>query len=718
MASWKHVVLVVALGAPTAAEAQDSIEEVIVTARRRTETLQETPVSVTALTAESMQRLGVNGVADVALRAPGLQYGAFGDLKLSPTSLRGVIGSSGSAGADPAVGYYVDDVFVGQGAGANLDLYDIERVEVLRGPQGTLFGRNTIGGVISITTKRPTSDFEASALAEASNFNGLRLASSVSGPISDTISGKFALMRDRRDGTSRNVFLEKDVNDRSSWSVRGQLAFDLAADSELLLTADYRAVDQHPLMFETLKYNDAATLPNVLDLAGIPRNDDPYDRRVMGDVESEEELSAYGLAATIRTRLGGVSLTGITSYREHDYYSRTDTDRTPLSIAYDGDPEDVWRLSQELRGELSTGALDWIGGVYYLRQTSINQSFIEVGSDLAGFLGDPSLAGLLVGSDAKLTTESFSGFLSGTWNISRRLDLTAGARYTRDEKKIGYAQSDPLGLLGGDARIDAGDHWGELTPSFNLRFRATPDVMAYATAAKGFKSGGFNDALGDATDVSFGPESLWNYEAGLKAKLLEGRLIANVAAYYMDWTDIQITQDNPLTAVYDPIILNGGKAHTKGIEAEATVRPGGGWNLGFTAAVQEARYDGGALPDGRPLRNIPFAPAYTVAVSVEKRWEVEWGEVSALAEYLARGRTYLTPNNDPDGRVAPYGLLNLRFAVEPEGGRWRAAVWAKNLANESYTTRMFDAFDQDLVGQKFIALGEPRTYGVELVIRY
>ena len=697
-----------------------TIEEIVVTARKRAESLQDAPISITAMTAESMERAGVENVADLARRTPGLQYGDFGDLKLSPTALRGVVGGAGSAGADPAVGYYVDEVFVGQGAGANLDLYDIERVEVLRGPQGTLYGRNTIGGVVSITTKRPSEALEASGEVQLGNYNSRRFAGSVSGAIlPGVVSGKLAVIKESRDGFEDNVLLNRDVNNRDGWSVRGQLLFDIAADTSLLLTADHQEADNEPLVFETLSYNNAKALPQLLAARGFPRNADPFDRKVQADSVTKETLDASGVAATFKTKIGEIGITNVASYRRHEYYSRTDTDRSPLKFLYDGDPEKVWRWSEELRADFTTGPVDWLVGLYYFRQNTNNQSFVEIGSDLADVLGAPSLAGTLAGSNGRLDTTSKAVFASATWKVNERIEATLGGRYTRDEKSIHYTQSDPIGLLGGNADIRASDSWAEFTPNANVRYRFTPDIIGYVTASKGFKSGGFNDALGDANGIGFAPETLWNYEAGVKSTLFDRRVVLNAALYYMKWDNIQLSQDNPATPAFDPIILNGGAAHSQGVEVELTARPIPALEIGANLSVQQAEYDDGVLPSGEPLRKLPFAPDYSGMISADYRIPLEGvGELSLFGEYQLRGRSYLTNNNDPDGRVGPYGLLNLRVSLASEDGRWRLSLWGKNLTDEIYKQRLFDLANQDQIGQKFIVLGEPRTYGVELKVTY
>ncbi len=707
-------------GAALESRPRGEVETIIVTARKREESIQETPISVTAFTRAMIERSRITSIADVAIRTPGLTYGNFGDEKLSPTSLRGVIGGSGSAGADGAVGFYLDEVFLGQGVGATIDLFDIERIEVLRGPQGTLFGRNTIGGLVHYTTARPTDEFEAYLEAEAGNYEYRRIGGGISGPVIDgRVSGRFAFARNQRGGTSYNVLLDEDVNTRDAWSARAQLLFRLGGQTEWRLSADYRQVDQDSLVFETLNYNDATTFAAVLDLFGLARNTDPFDRRVYSDDITYERSKAWGMASHLTTTIGDVELVNITAFRTHDYTNRTDTDRSALEWAYDGDPEDVSRFSNELRLSWSAGAFDWMAGAYYFQQKTANLSFIELGGDLMALLGAPSLAGIRAGSNADMDTTSIATFGSVTWNASDRLDFTLGGRYTIEEKSIDYSQSDPVGLLGGDFAISASDDWAEFTPSAHVRYRFTPDIMGYATISRGFKSGGFNDALGDANGISFGPETLWNYEVGLKTTLFDGRVQANITAFYMDWDDIQILGDNPNTPIYDPIVLNAGAAHSQGMEFELLARPTENLTVGFNAAIIEARFDEGSLPNGTPLADIPRAPRYTANFNAEYHAPLT-GSVNWFAggELLMRGESYLTIDNQADGFVGAYTLANLNMGVEASDGRWRINVWGRNVFDETVMERLFDLSNQDVIGQKFIVLNEPATYGVGLRLRY
>lgn len=696
-----------------------SIEEVIVTARKRQETKQETPLSVTAFTSDMIDRAGIGDINDVALRTPGLNYGNFGDEKLSPLSLRGVVGGSGSAGADPAVGVYLDEVYLGQGVGATIDLFDLEAIEVLRGPQGTLFGRNTIGGLLHYRTARPTEEFLAYATLDVGNYNARRIAAAVSGPLGgSSVLGRLSFVSDQRDGTSDNLVLSRDANSRDSWSARSQLELDLTDRATWRLSADYRKVDQDSLVFETLSYNDTAMFVDVLEGAGLPRNTDPYDRDVYADDVAYERSEAWGVTSNISATVGSVDVVNITSYREHEYENRTDTERSALQWAYDGDPEDVSRFASELRLSWTTGDFDWIAGVYYYEQDTANLSFVELGPDLLTLLGVGPVT-IDAGSDAAMDTESVAGFGSVTWNVSDRLDFTLGGRYTREEKSIDYSQSDPLGLLGGDFAATGKDDWSEFTPSANVRYRFSPTVMSYVTVSRGFKSGGFNDGLGDATGISFDPERLWNYEAGVKSMLLDGRVQANASVFRMDWQDIQISADNPATPVFDPITLNAGEAHSTGIEVELLSRLGDHLTVGLNASLLEAQYDEGSLPDGRPLDRVPFAPEHTLNLNAEYRapltGDMEW---FVGGEVLARGESYLTFEDNENGRVGAYELFNLQAGVEAANGRWRVSVWGRNLGDETVKQRLFDLFDLGIVGQNFIVLNDPRTYGLSVRLQF
>jgi len=728
-----------AMALPAAAVAQavqaddEPLEMIVVTATRREQNIQDVPASVSALGGGTLEQLGLTDVQGIARRTPGLQYGNFTDLKLATTVIRGINPyDAGSAGKDPTVAYYLDDVYLGIGVGAAIDYFDLERVEVLRGPQGTLFGRNAIGGVINITTRRPTNEFEGSAQLEAGDYGHYLARAAVNVPLSaDVFALRFAASYLQNDGFTRNAFLNTDTNDTKRTNVRFSALYTPTDRVRFLFTADYRDVEQHSKQYETLEVDEnslfylraTGAFPG---LPAVPLNTDPNDRVVYSDVVSDETLDGYGLSLRADFDLGGLDLISVTGYREHDYYNVGDTDMSPLSFLTDGDPEETWRFSQELRlVDKSEGRFTWQGGVHYYKQDSDNQSFVTVGDDLSVLVvGDTSLGGLETGSTGKVVAESVGVFASGTFDLSDRLSATVGARSTRDTKEIDFSQFDPIDLLGGTYDVQGEDDWTAFTPSVSLQAELAENVMSYVLVSQGYKSGGYNDALGSATSVSFDQEKLWNYEVGLKSLLLDGRLRLNASVFRMVWDDIQIQEDDPSTPVFDPRTSNAGKATSTGLEAELVAALGDQWDLSLNGTIIDAKFDEGTLPTApgeplTPLRHMTRVPDYTVTLRVDH--ERPLGSkllFLASAEFYTQGEMYLNLDNQPAGIVDPYSLVNAQVGLGAADDRWRVVLWGRNLTDEIYTERMFDLIGIGFVGQKFIDLGQPRTYGLRLMVNF
>jgi iron complex outermembrane recepter protein len=717
----RHVLSVLVMSCPVAALAapaeQAALEEIIVTATKRAESMQDVPIAVTAFSSADLEKIGAAGIQDIASRTPGLKWGNRSDLKLNPTVLRGVSSQTGgSAGAEDAVGYYLDEVYLGSGVSANLDLYDLERVEVLRGPQGTLFGRNSIGGAISMTSRKPPDEFAGSATLDVGNYDLVRALISVGGPMGASgLSGQIAAVYSDRSGYTHNEFNGKDGDDSSSYGLRGQLRWQ-GESADFNLSAEYRDVEQHSKFYETLRYNPEALLVQVMPLFEAPINEDSFDRKVASNGTGLETLQAESVALHGVINFDAVDFTTITSYRHHEYYNIGDTDMTTIDWIFDGDPEEVSRFSQEFRvASAGTEEFSWLAGVYYLHQHTDNLSFVTVASDLTALLEIP-VPSIDSGSSAKMDLDSYAAYASGNWRPNSAWEFSLGLRYTSEDKAIDYSQDDPLDLLGGTFDVQADDSWSEFTPSLAARWHLSDDVMAYGTIGKGFKSGGFNDALGEGTGISFGPETLINYELGIKSTSGDRRLQANAAIYYMTWNDIQIRQDNPETpAVYDPITTNAGKAHSQGIEVEVQWLATDKLSFELAGTILEAEYDGGTDASGEPLADLPGSPDSMLNFAAEYRWPItDMGDLSLRGEVLYQGDIEYSPTADPVAHVDAATLFNARLAWTSSDNRWTAALWGRNLSDEEVVERVFDLYSNPFVGQTFVVLNAPRTYGLEL----
>lgn len=711
----------------------EPLEMIVVTATRREENIQDVPSSVSAVSGGLLEKLGLTDVQGVARRTPGLQYGNFTDLKLATTAIRGVNPyDASSAGKDPSVAYYLDEVYLGLGVGASIDYFDLERIEVLRGPQGTLFGRNAIGGVINITSRRPTNEFGGNAQLEFGDYDYMLARAALNMPVKDDVFAiRVAASYIENGGYTDNAFLNVDTNDSERTNLRFSALYTPSDKAEFLFTADYRDVKQHSKQYETVEIDTDSVwymraTGEIPGLPAVPINTDPDDRKVYSDVIAKETLDGYGLTLRATFDLGELDLVSVTGYREHDYYNVGDTDMSPLSILTDGDPEDTWRISQELRlVDRSDGRFTWIGGVYYYKQDTDNLSFVTVGDDLSILLlGDDSIGGLETGSTGVVVAEGWGLFGSGTYDLTDRTSLTVGARYTRDNKEIDFAQFDPIDLLGGTYEVEAEDDWNAFTPSVSLQTHFNDNVMGYVLVSQGYKSGGFNDALGAATTFSFDQETLWNYELGVKSMLADGRVRLNASYFHMEWDDIQLQEDDPSTPAFDPRTSNAGKATSEGIEAELIASLGDNWTLSLNGTVIDAKFDEGALPTAPgepavPLNHMTRVPDYTVNFRADYERPFSSNLLFlASAEWYSQGEMYLTLDNQEAGVVDPYSLVNAQIGIGSADGRWQVVAWGRNLTDELYRERLFDIIDIPFVGQKFADLGQPATYGLRLLVEF
>lgn len=728
--------LCVAVAAASAAMAQNTmaqgvLEEVVVTATRRAESLQDVSVSVSAFTESDLEKLGVISLDRVARVTPGLYFREAQSMKSSTTTIRGIAPVSGSAGADPSVGYYIDDVYLGNNVGSVIDLYDVERIEVLRGPQGTLYGRNTIGGVISVTSKRPTDEFEGKFNAQLGNYNFQRYFGTVSGPlVPGTLNASFSALYHERDGFMDNAFLNTDQNNRNQWGVRTSLLFTPTERLEFLLSADAREADQKAQTFETLANDDNSLLGSL----GLLVNRDPTDRVTFGNFPGNEQLEdAYGLSLRTTYQGEGYEVVGVAGYRTYKYLVDGESDLIPFGIGRNFDPEELDLYTGELRISSQTDApLQWIAGVYVSRLDSINDGGILIENDLLSLFGAGALGQVEGGSRGDHTAETQAVFLSVDYAFSDRFEMTAGVRHTWEEKEFDWVQRDleflfGAPILGGTGSAQASDSWDATTPTLSFRYHINDDIMMYATYSRGFKSGGYNVDSGvpEQQAAGFDPEFLDNYELGIKSSWLNRRLTVNASAYAMTWEDIQIRADDPNTpASFDPRIDNAGEAHSNGVELEVRALVSDRLSLSLMGNYMDAGYDEGLFPtgigQGVPLDHFSRVPDYTASADIEYSIPLPSGlELELRGEWRRQGDMYLNARpgwDDPFNQQEAYSLYNARVTLS--AGTWYAAAWGYNLSDETFLIGTFDLLNNPFVSQYFSLLGAPRTYGVELQYRF
>jgi len=678
------------------ASSDEASGEIIVTAQRREQNLQDVPVAVTALTGSKIADLGIKSSSDIATVVPNLEIGLPGGEGNQPLIyIRGVgLADTNSNNSGPN-GVYVDEVYISSPGAQTFQLFDLDRVEVLKGPQGTLYGRNATGGAINFITAKPGKDFEAQASLSYASFNTVRGEAAIGGPLSDSVRFRLSGTGTTSDGYVHNLLTGRRENGQGSFALRGQLAIDLSDDVDLLVNVHGGKVNVRAPQYRSLGLLDPAsgfTTPCAIDaiLANQCGNalgyvspsgfyDGYYDRSDKLNVEN------WGASARLTWKLGAVTLTSITAYDYNNKLHREDTDASPLAIlAIDyGVRSDT--VTQELRLSGSGDRINWVFGGYYLsdvlKQNQTADLFGELrfltpggGADTSGATtgGAPVLFARTLN---RQTTEAAAVFGQIEYRLAPSLRATLGGRYNYERKHFLAASQfeeaviDGTPVPGGILPLYAFDNrksFENVSFKVGLDYDLAKDVMAYASVSTGFKSGGFNGGFlsfdpGEAAVQAqpFGEETLTAYEVGLKSRLFDRRLRFNAAAFLYDYKDLQLytlinTGVIPLT-----LLDNAANARIYGAEFEMVARPVDRLdvtlNLGLLHTEIRNFVSAGTDYSGNRLALSP-----TVSFSGQANYEVPVSSGISLAfqpSLSYRSSQFFSADNSPLLRQEGYWLL-------------------------------------------------------------
>lgn len=737
---------------PALAQQAPTLEEIVVTATRREESLQTIPLAVTAFDSESLRTMGIVDIKGITERTPGFTMGQFnpGQTQLY---IRGIGSNEDGAGGDQSVIVFIDEVYIGRAAGMDVDLFDLERAEVLRGPQGTLFGKNVVGGAVNLITKKPTEEPEFRMEATVGNLNAKTFRGLASGPIADNVFGKISFSSRRRDGylESRigdfpeffpsNSAQQLDVEDAlnvNKDSLRGQLRFTPSDALEVNLTASFASTDlngqpEHFIGPAGIMYAaSAALIPNY--------DDDIYASLYDNPGYHKNDTSAVALRFDYAIN-DDILFTSLTSHREVDAENSDwiggESDglnllllSTPIPFLVVGTNDyidDSKAFTQEFRlTSTGDGPLQWVAGLYYLQEkTHRNESVVAgiIASDGAGgfVTVNPTLPS---SDDQNNTTDSYAVFGQATWAFSDSLSLTLGARYTSEEKDIVRIGTAGSFSVTEDFFVDTDESWDELTGKASLEWQATDDAFFYLSYSRGFKSGGFQGLSpnGAAAGTPFDPEFADLYELGAKTEWFERRLRLNAAVFYTDYQDLQILQllvpdGETLGSLYTQ---NASDAEITGLELEFTALPVQGLTIQGSYTFLDTEYQNFAAPpgftapggvnigsrDGNELRNAP-ENAYNLMVRYD--WELaSGGGLSLQGEFRHKDKVYQDPDVLEIAAVPAYDVFDARLAYTVPNGNFEFALWGKNLADEEYLLHNFPGVTGEGAGTP----APPRTYGV------
>lgn len=673
--------------------ANDSFEEILVTAERRESSLQETPISITALTEKSLNQYGVQDIFDLQLMTPGL---IVSQTFQGNIYIRGIGTDLQGVGADASVALHLDGIYVTRPNAAVQDFYDVERIEVLRGPQGTLYGRNATGGVINVISKQPINEFSASGDILYGNYNKLRFRGAISGPlIKDKLLARFAFMSSNRDGYVDNLATGTDLLDEDVMSARGMLKFIGSDNFDALLTIDGTRNRSRSLALAVIDPQN-----NLGVLFGGNSNAPGDYFNIYNDMEAPMKRDQYGVSLKMNWRLEGVTVTSISAYRRSSTRRALDSEATDFPFVGE---EGSWEKSKAFTQEIQLSSnnespLQWVLGAFYLHEKA-----------KADFLVLFPFIGADITIPAENTVNALAGFGQATYAVTDALRITAGLRYSYEKKDESNANTfnDVVTVTGGGK-----DSWKAWTPKFVVDYKMAEDVMAYLSATRGFKSGGFNSV---GFQPSFDPEYIWSYEAGLKTAFLDNKVQANLSGFYYDYSDLQVTVIDGVSTAVD----NAAKARVYGAELEMVLRPVKGLTIEGSLALLDAKFKElttedpvlpGVLQDFSGNR-LPRSPKTTASLAVQYTWPVaNYGSLSARGEYQYNGQMYFSQYNAPYEQQDEFSVVNAKLTFTSEDERWNISVFGKNLSDKTY---LVSAFRLAIIGGGSVGtVAPPRTYGV------
>lgn len=718
-----------ALVSPPRAGAQ-ALEEIVVTARKREESLQETPIAITAFDAAELQALSMSDISMLGDFTPNLNVsfsqGNSGGSNLG-ANIRGVGQFDFLITTDPGVGVYLDGVYLGRTTGAVLDLLDVARVEVLRGPQGTLFGKNTIGGAINVVTQAPSDALTGEVgltVGEESRLDG-RL--SVSGPLAEGLAGSLSLASRNRDGYVERTVDGGELGDVDQLVGRAALAWQLSDRVSLDFSVDHTRQRQGSAPSLLAEVDPAASiLPLWNAFVADPAPITPADVDLGSNFFSTEQtgpnrndLDVTGVSFTLEAALGDtLDLRSITAWRELDAEFGRDGDNTPAQYVHTLNRVDQDQVSQELQllGNAAGGRLDWLAGAYFYREdaSDFNRPRLASGlfdalEALPAPLGPPGAPcappffapgcpgnpiNVALDLDLNVLTEqevtSYAFFTSLDYALTERLSLNVGLRWTDEEKDFAVQNfRENSGVVILPPGTTASDSWQELSYRAGLDFQSSENVLWYGAVSRGFKSGGFNGrpTAQGAVD-SYDPEFLTSYEIGVKADLIGRRLRLNAAVFTNDYEDIQllVRTVDPVTGSFLSVLQNAAEASVDGIELEATALVSDRVTLGFGLGHLDAEYDdtGGAIEITEDSE-LAQTPEWNVNASV--RYEHPLADGAAIATRLDYGYTssyFQDAANTASLEEGGYSLLNFRSAYRSPEDTYEVAAFVTNLLDEEY----------------------------------
>ena len=720
-----------------------AIEEIVVTAQKRSENLQDVPVSVTALTSDALAARGVNNVLALNNLAPGMRISAADAAANPKIYIRGVGLSDFNPNASSGVGVYVDGVYIGSPLAQMAGFFDLAQVEVLRGPQGTLYGRNTNGGAINITTKRPSQTFGADASLEYGSFNAVTADLGVGGPIvADKLAFRVAAQYVKDDGYTFNRVTGHDLNAADHWAGRLSLLYTPNQDFELLTQVN-RYVNRgdatapaHRALFPATAAAagpDGFCAPGAYasgqcgDLLGYADTDN-NTRAVDANLEGKDKVDLFGASSQATWKFGGVSLVSVTAWQWAHRNDLENTDASPLQMVEINYRSRQHQFTQELRLQSNDASarLNWVLGAYYMDEKVQDNTRQDVLRDLRPlFITPDNPTGLSIensvgtfGYPYTQKTKGYAVFGQADYKLTDRLTGTVGLRWSADDKSMDYQSQAEDGLIV-ILTSKQSKTFSALSGRLGLRYELSDDANVYATYNRGYKSGGFFGGLATTAEEMepYDNETLDAYELGMKSEFFDRRVRLNVSGFYYDYKNQQVfaqTTRNGLTVL---VLDNAANSKVYGGEAEITARPIQPLTLTAGVSLLHAKY-GDYLTEGKDFTGnwLPQSPKVTFNAAATWVAPLENGaSIVANVDANYSSKVYFDNSNAERLSQDAVWIAGAQLSWRSPDQKIEAGAFARNLFDKTYTVAISNI---DSLGVDLLSYNRPRSLGVFLRYHY
>ncbi len=729
-----------AMAQDAAPQDEATLDEIVVTARRTEESLQRTPLAVSAFSGETLAQTGAQQVTDLQGAVPNLNIvQGRGSSNATNIYIRGIGQPDALQTFDPAVGVYVDDVYYARIRGTQFDLLDLERVEVLRGPQGTLYGKNTIGGALKLVSRRPGQEWRGRSSFAYGDYNMFDLQAAVSGPISDDLAFGVSALRSTRDGYVTNPVTGDEYNDKDTIAFRGTLAWDPAANLRVDIIADY-SHDDAALNVGQATNSLVGSSGQVIVAVPSPLPEYNFQTVVDPDLPNSTRLESRGISANVALDLSDtLTLRSITAFRKLNTDDYIDFDATPREVTSALVAVDQKQVSQEFQLTYESGSISAVGGLYYLKEDVSSHQEAYADDLLGAFFSNSRFLRTV---DDTLETTSKAAYANVTYSVTDQLRVSGGIRYTEEEKDYRRTTSTFFSALPAfNATFPFRPpvaSYDDTSIMLSADYQITPDVMAYGRFAQGFKSGGYNGRANSASEATeYSPETADTFELGVKSTLMDRRLRINGAIFQTNYQDFQARvsglDTDPITNLPVAVlsVINAGELKITGAELEVVARPTAALTLDAQLGLLDANYEEfrdsrfTAFNGSRAFQEPAFSPDWTARYGAQYVFDLDDGSnVTFGGAARFRGRMALAVDNTasnsnvelPGVFQDEYWLYDARVVWNDASDRYSVGVYGQNLTDEVYKTDVQEF--SSVGGIRTAYYGAPRTVMLKLTARY